>query len=235
MRWFKHAVASWDDEKLSLFVDEHGLTGYGFWWRLLEIVAARIDEDNDAEVTFPVSKWGKMFGTYPKVFRKFCESLRNHSLIVLEDSGISITVKIPNLLKYRDEWSRKRGLNSGVAPEPLRSKEEESDTESELDKKETTSVVSKENVSPRGSRLAPDWKPAPELLLWAKDLFPDIDATLETESFHDYWCAKPGRDAVKLDWPSTWKNWIRRARPKPRTKLSSHPGGWLPMHKGAGG
>ena len=30
------------------------------------------------------------------------------------------------------------------------------------------------------------------------------------DRFRDYWIAKPGRDAVKVDWLATWRNWVRR-------------------------
>jgi hypothetical protein len=30
-----------------------------------------------------------------------------------------------------------------------------------------------------------------------------------TEKFIDYWHAVAGRNGVKLDWTSTWRNWIR--------------------------
>jgi hypothetical protein len=32
------------------------------------------------------------------------------------------------------------------------------------------------------------------------------------ERFADYWHAKAGKDAAKLDWPATWRNWCRKAR-----------------------
>jgi hypothetical protein len=47
--------------------------------------------------------------------------------VTVEWSGSDITVTIPNLLKYRDEWSRK----SKVTPESLRSKEQIHSTDTE--------------------------------------------------------------------------------------------------------
>jgi len=34
-----------DDEKISRLVDECGLEGYGFFWRVLEMIAAQVDDD----------------------------------------------------------------------------------------------------------------------------------------------------------------------------------------------
>ena len=32
-------------------------------------------------------------------------------------------------------------------------------------------------------------------------------------SFADYWQAKAGKDATKLDWEKTWHTWVRREGP----------------------
>ena len=32
---------------------------------------------------------------------------------------------------------------------------------------------------------------------------------LEASKFRDHWVAKPGKDAAKLDWHATWRNWCR--------------------------
>ena len=36
---------------------------------------------------------------------------------------------------------------------------------------------------------------------------------LEAAKFSDFWHAKAGKDAVKLDWCATWRNWCRNATP----------------------
>lgn len=66
-----------------------------------------------------------------------------------------------------------------------------------------------------GSRLPTDF-PDETLLDWAKQERPDVDSMMELEKFRDYWTAKPGKDGRKLDWPATWRNWIRGARASQR-------------------
>ena len=68
----------------------------------------------------------------------------------------------------------------------------------------------------RGYRLPNDWvlpKPWGE---WALEEFktwtPDV-VRVEADKFRDFWCAKAGREAVKLDWLMTWRNWCRNAKP----------------------
>lgn len=62
----------------------------------------------------------------------------------------------------------------------------------------------------RGSRIAPDWAPSPECQAYAEaqGLTPqEIDRA--TADFRDFWTARSGRDAAKLDWPATWRQRVR--------------------------
>ena len=69
--------------------------------------------------------------------------------------------------------------------------------------------------SPRGSRLPSDWLPDDEQAQFAASL--GLDVRRVADQFRDYWHAKAGKDAVKLDWPATWRGWCRReAERRPR-------------------
>lgn len=63
----------------------------------------------------------------------------------------------------------------------------------------------------RGTRLPDDFAVTAEMVAWAQHETPGIDGRYETAKFVDYWRAKSGRDATKLDWPGTWRNWMRKA------------------------
>jgi hypothetical protein len=68
-------------------------------------------------------------------------------------------------------------------------------------------------------RLDRSWVPNP---LITQAGFSDVEALQELETFRDYWCAKSGKDATKLDWQATWRNWLRRARrPPPNGRVST--------------
>lgn len=60
----------------------------------------------------------------------------------------------------------------------------------------------------RGIRLPADWWPDDKLGRYAHDL--GLDPRRVAENFRDYWHAKAGKDATKLDWPATWRGWCRR-------------------------
>lgn len=62
----------------------------------------------------------------------------------------------------------------------------------------------------KGKRIPHDWELDADLLAWTKRERPDVDVKLAVESFRDYWEGKAGRDALKLDWAATWRNWVRR-------------------------
>lgn len=64
----------------------------------------------------------------------------------------------------------------------------------------------------RGSRIPEPFLLTAEMRRYSSEKRPEIDVVLETEKFCNYWRAKTGRDATKLDWPATWRNWILNAR-----------------------
>ncbi len=69
-------------------------------------------------------------------------------------------------------------------------------------------------VCKRGSRLPADWKLPDDWRAWARINFAHVtDPTVTTEAdrFADYWHAKAGQNATKLDWQATWRNWCRTA------------------------
>ena len=128
MRWYKHLATSWNDERLSEVVAEFGLEGYGFWWRLLEIVAQQMDESDKCEASYSDSAWARKFGISKRKTNIYFEKFSEISLIFLEYDNSNcvgkLKIKIPNLLKYRDEYTRNVRSRSGQTQETLRSKKQ---------------------------------------------------------------------------------------------------------------
>jgi hypothetical protein len=68
----------------------------------------------------------------------------------------------------------------------------------------------------RGARLSPDWLPTEADRTFAKQLgWADGQIDSEAANFRDYWIAKPGSGGCKLDWPATWRKWVRSSKVKP--------------------
>lgn len=82
---------------------------------------------------------------------------------------------------------------------------------SKEEKKTTSSSPRK-----RGARLPDDFAVTAEMRSWFSEHCPGIDGRTEHAKFVDYWTAKTGRDATKLDWEATWRNWMRNAKPQAR-------------------
>lgn len=71
--------------------------------------------------------------------------------------------------------------------------------------------ASSDALPKRGTRL-PNPYPLTDAMIDAGDAIDDrLALALEHDKFCDYWWAKAGRDATKLDWVATWRNWCRNA------------------------
>jgi hypothetical protein len=68
-----------------------------------------------------------------------------------------------------------------------------------------------------GHRLPDNFEMPLESIDWAmaERKWSRADAKSEAASFIDYWHAKPGKTAIKLDWPATWRVWARNAHRPP--------------------
>jgi hypothetical protein len=67
-----------------------------------------------------------------------------------------------------------------------------------------------ERVVPRkrGTRIPDPFLVTAEMRSWAADHTPLVNVDRCTLRFVNYWRAKTGRDATKLDWERTWQNWL---------------------------
>lgn len=67
---------------------------------------------------------------------------------------------------------------------------------------------------PRASRLNPTNDLARKCGTWALENFEITrqQAFAEWQAFADFWTSKAGKDACKLDWLATWRNWVRNSR-----------------------
>jgi hypothetical protein len=63
----------------------------------------------------------------------------------------------------------------------------------------------------RGTRIPDDFAVDADMVAWARKRVPQVDGRTETEKFMNHFRAKSGRDATKLDWVLTWKNWMLNA------------------------
>jgi hypothetical protein len=66
----------------------------------------------------------------------------------------------------------------------------------------------------RGNRIADPFLVTVEMREWAAGRVPGVDVNKSTEVFVNYWRAKAGKEAIKIDWIATWRNWLIRDHEK---------------------
>lgn len=118
MKWFRHMTVSHEDSKISRLLDLSGLAGYGAWWLILEIVAGEMGKDDlKCSAEHSLTRWSHLMYCHPNQVKSYLGSMQSAGLVEIECIEDRYRVSVPNLLKYRDEYSRK----SGHAPESVRS------------------------------------------------------------------------------------------------------------------
>lgn len=75
----------------------------------------------------------------------------------------------------------------------------------------------------RATRIPDDFTADAAMVAWARERVPQVDGRTETEKFVNYWRAKSGRDATKLDWVLTWKNWMLTAAERTGKPAAASP------------
>ncbi|WP_455476301.1 YdaU family protein [Bartonella sp. B17] len=69
-------------------------------------------------------------------------------------------------------------------------------------RKKTESLINK------GQRLPADW--TADIHAAVLEGLSEEQARWQEKKFRDYWHAKSGKEALKVDWQATWRNWFRR-------------------------
>ena len=72
----------------------------------------------------------------------------------------------------------------------------------------------------RGTRLPADWQPDLDDCAYAVER--GLDPPTLTTDFCDYWHARAGPGAVKVDWKATWRRWCRTASERKSSGGQTH-------------
>lgn len=62
-----------------------------------------------------------------------------------------------------------------------------------------------------GTRVPDPFPLTDDLLTWVRTDCPDVPRS-EHDRFMDFWRGQPGAKGRKVDWPATWRNWMRRTQ-----------------------
>lgn len=143
MKWFKHQATARNDERIARLEDKAGLEGYGFYFKMLEIVAEVIDSTNRHEVTYSLSRWGRQVNVTTKKFVFLVQCCHDVGLMIAQRVDDDMIVKIPNLLKYRDNHTKNLQVTS------KQEEEEETDIEEKKKEQNNSSQEARKHTSER--------------------------------------------------------------------------------------
>ena len=162
MRWFKHMSNHQDDPAIAALVEALGWEGYGWYWAIMEKIAASVGKGTECSLEFPTEKWKKILGISTRKLRNFLEISANFAIFSVEFSKKTqefCKISSHNLLIWKDEYSRK----SGQTPK------QEEEGEGEQNKTELFSLAPAPQPQPPKKRapqptseliLLPDWLPS---------------------------------------------------------------------------
>jgi hypothetical protein len=156
------------DEKIARLIDEQGPAGYGLWWMVLEIIAGQMEKERSRKcsVRYPVAEWAAALSLRSCNVRRSLATIGATGLLQISEDDAGIEVSVPNLRKYRDEYSARKKI-SGQSRDSVGSKKQKTDTEAEADTELKTKAAAAARPGGDQPRAAagfklPDWIPGAE-------------------------------------------------------------------------
>tara|TARA_Y100000296_G_C5164312_1_gene253691 strand:- start:506 stop:1309 length:804 start_codon:yes stop_codon:yes gene_type:complete len=160
MKWFKHETDVIHSEKMAKLIEEFGFEGYGRYWRIMEIIAERMDETDRCYAELPEREWLRYLVVRRPLFHRYLVVIGQLFDNKVITNGLLIRIEIPNLLKKRDNYTK----NLQVTCKKLASKEVEVEVEVDKELKKSKNLLkngsSKDRVLPL--KKTPPKKPKTE-------------------------------------------------------------------------
>ncbi len=241
MKWLKHMTAAWDDEKLAALVGqsgEAGLARYGAYWRIAEMVASQMEGAfPSCSLSYPLWRWARELFVRKSYASSILLRLQKEGLIGIEgdlNAGQTVTVKMPNLLKYRDEYSKKSGHDQARVGAKKRTEEdregngEEDKTLAPSDEKPRSESVSWPVLQPKitlplingGKYEITD----PMLKEW-QELYPGVDIEQQCRNMKGWCIGNPTRLKTQKGILRFITSWLDREQNEGRKPSINFNGG----------
>lgn len=110
MRWIKHLSMAHKDRAMSAVLEDLGPDAYGVYWLIIENIAAVMDKEKMVpELVYSDVQWAHITHCSPRRFRTIAQRLQQEKLISCETESKRLKITVPNILKYKDEYSKKSG------------------------------------------------------------------------------------------------------------------------------
>jgi hypothetical protein len=148
----------------------------------------------------------------------FAKAMENVGWLEIYEGGVSL----PNFGRHNGETAKSRALTAKrVAKHKANAKSNDEGNADTVTSSVTTPLPREEKrreekkelkADARSARLPDDWVPTSEDVAFCRAERPDLDVGSVANQFRDYWVAQPGAKGRKLDWPATWRNWVRNQK-----------------------
>jgi hypothetical protein len=120
-----------------------------------------------------------------------------------------INTGIQKLVSECPEWIQDRvSIEYGYRIDVQSHRDRDRDRDSIEIESEPKTTLPLQEKNKRGSRIDANFRVTEEMRSWATLKFPTYDIDAETEKFVNYWLGASGRNAVKMNWEATWRNWF---------------------------
>lgn len=107
MKWFKHMTIARNDPKLCAFQDREGsLEAYGFYFKMIEIVGAEVDDSGRCSACYSAKNWAKLTCVSATRWLRLSQVAAELQLWSCKNIGDSWEISVPNILKHRDNYTK---------------------------------------------------------------------------------------------------------------------------------
>jgi hypothetical protein len=107
MKWFKHMTIARTDPKLCAFQDREGsLEAYGFYFKIVEIVGAEVDDSGRCSACYSAKNWAKLTCVSATRWLRLSQVAAELQLWSCKNIGETWEICIPNILKHRDNYTK---------------------------------------------------------------------------------------------------------------------------------
>lgn len=214
MKWFKHLSDASDDAFIENLEEIFGWEGYGRWWKLLEIIAKKMDETNACFAEHSWVKWQSFLKGKRNKLELFLGHCHDKGKINLEQNGNILKISCPKLLELRDNHTKNLQVDNKGNSKPLATKNKSKDIE--IDKE-----LSKElkRINSLESSTHTDFK---NLELSEEGVkFAEENGIVGEHLLKTWQKFKNTKDRTPInEWLKYWKNWILDER-KPITPINA--------------
>ena len=191
------AKAAWEDTQHRIGADMVHVPRGSFFCTLRELQSA----------------WG---WASDKRVRTFLRRTQEERMTEIKTDAGKTQVTICNYDAFQTDGRKKDAAGTQDRTQERRTKEQDNNT---------TKEEAKASSRKRGSRLSDDWFLPMDWGQWAvSEGMTEAEIRAESEKFKDYWMARAGPSAAKLDWQATWRNWVRTALER-KPQLTAITGG----------